>query len=218
MSLRLRLTVLCVALVGGVLAVFAVTTYFLASARIYASLDDSLTTEANAILCDACRPGELNPSMVDGCTASAQPEAASGALFQIRDDDGQRCCTPRSAARRSFCPATAHSRTRRSSRAKVANQELRILHQPVDTETHTGGSIEVARSFENTNEALTALLGVLIAGSIIALFLTLFPAYFIAGRALQPLRARFPARAADRADERLQPAARGPPTTTRSAS
>jgi two-component system sensor histidine kinase MprB len=186
LSLRLRLTVLCVALVGCVLAAFSVTTYFITSARIYASLDDSLSSEANAILA-TLPPGELSPVLIDGVRPALNTEGASGSLFQIRDASGNVLY---SSFRGSpdLLPQNRDASREAFFQGKVANQELRILHLPLTSGTHTGGTIEVARSFQETDEALTELLIALVSGSVIALVLTLIPAYYIAGSALKPLR------------------------------
>jgi signal transduction histidine kinase len=186
MSLRLRLTFLCVALVAVVIAGFAVTSYFIARQRIYVSFDDGLTTQANAIL-GLLPPGTLSASAVQQQQSVLDNQAAAGLLFQIRTNDGNVLYSsflgsaellPRGNAldKQTFFETT------------VAQQRLRLLYLPVDTPDHSGGSIEVGRSTTETSEALTEIRYALAAGSLLALFLTFVPAYYIAGRALRPIR------------------------------
>ena len=87
MSLRLRLTFLCVALVAVVLASFAVGTYFLANRRITASFDDSLVAQTDAIL-SILPPGPLTQQLVDQRRHELDLQADAGRLFQIRTNDG----------------------------------------------------------------------------------------------------------------------------------
>jgi Signal transduction histidine kinase len=186
MSLRLRLTFLCVALVVVVLAGFAVTTYFFARQRIYSSFDDGLNTQANAIL-SLLPAGPLSNPMAEPARSQLNDQAAAGLLFQIRTNDG-------SVLYSSFRGSSELLPRNRSLDAQaffetnVADQHLRLLFMPVNTADHSGFSIEVGRSTNETSEALTEIRYALAAGSVLALFLTFVPAYFIAGRALRPIR------------------------------
>jgi len=174
MSLRLRITLLCVALVAVVLAGFAITVNFLASTRIYGSLDDGLEAQANSILA-TLPPGTLDEALIESSRQALETEEAAGLLFQIRDSSGQVLYS----SFRGY-PAVYER--------KVAQQQLRLLHMPIDSGSHSGGSIEVARPMNETDEALTEIRGTLLIGGILALLVTSLPAYFIAGRALDPIR------------------------------
>lgn len=187
MSLRLRLTFLCVALVMLVLAGFAVTTYFLAKRNIYNSFDDSLTAEADVIV-SLLPAGKMTSELVQQRQAELDIQAASGLLFQIRTTDGEVLYSSFRGSQ-DLLPASRNPGLPAFFEAKVAGQErLRILHQPLDTPGHSGGSIEVGRSIAETNESVTEIRYALAAGSILALILTFFPAYYIAGRGLRPIR------------------------------
>src|SRR5438132_14364812 len=82
MSLRLRITLLCVALVAVVLAGFAITVNFLASTRIYGSLDDGLEAQANSILA-TLPPGTLDEALIESSRQALETEEAAGLLFQM---------------------------------------------------------------------------------------------------------------------------------------
>lgn len=183
MSLRLRLTFLCVALVVIVLGGFAAATYLIARARIYASFDDSLTSEANAIVA-ILPPGAPNETSMQAAHQALDTEAAAGAIFQIRDASGNSLY---SSFRGSpdLAPVSGGGQSVFTNR-RVGQEELRILSQPI-AGSPTGGSIEVAKPTREPDEALFEIRNTLIAGSVIALILTFFPAYFIAGRALKPV-------------------------------
>jgi signal transduction histidine kinase len=186
MSLRLRLTFLCVALVMLVLAGFAVTTYFLAKRNIYNSFDDSLTAEADVIL-SLLPPGKLTPDLIQLRQPELDTQAAAGLLFQIRGDDG----TVYYSSFRGSQELLPSGRSRSKQvffEAKVAQERIRILHQPLDSTEHFGGSIEVGRSTSETAESITEIRYALAGGAILALFLTFVPAYYIAGRGLRPIR------------------------------
>ena len=186
MSLRLRITLLCVALVAVVLAGFAITVNFLASARIYASLDDGLEAQANSILA-TLPPGTLDEALIESSRQALEMEEAAGLLFQIRDSSGQVLY---SSFRGSpdVLPRGGSPNEPAVYERKVAQQQLRLLHMPIDSGSHSGGSIEVARPMNETDEALTEIRGTLLIGGILALLVTSLPAYFIAGRALDPIR------------------------------
>jgi signal transduction histidine kinase len=186
MSLRLRLTFLCVALVAVVIAGFAVTTYFIARQRIYSSFDDSLSTQAGAIL-SLLPPGTLSDSKVEQTRAQLNNQAAAGLLFQIRTNDGNVLYSSFRGSSE-LLPRNRSLDAAAFFETNVAQQRLRLLYLPVDTADHNGFSIEVGRSTNETAEALSEIRYALAAGSLLALFLTFVPAYYIAGRGLRPIR------------------------------
>jgi two-component system sensor histidine kinase MprB len=186
MSLRLRLTFLCVALVAVVIAGFAVTTYFIARHRIYSGFDDGLTAESGAIL-SLLPPGTLSESSVQQRRSVLDNQAAAGLLFQIRTNDGNVLYSSFRGSPE-LLPRGNSLDKQTFFETNVAQQRLRLLYLPVDTPDHNGGSMEVGRSTSETSEALAEIRYALAAGSVLALFLTFVPAYYIAGRALRPIR------------------------------
>src|SRR5437870_12801647 len=88
MSLRLRITLLCVALVAVVLAGFAITVNFLASTRIYGSLDDGLEAQANSILA-TLPPGTLDEALIESSRKPWEREGAAGLRFRFGASPGQ---------------------------------------------------------------------------------------------------------------------------------
>jgi signal transduction histidine kinase len=186
MSLRLRLTFLCVALVAVVLAGFALTTYFLAKRNVYNSFDDSLTAQADAVLA-ILPPGQLSPQLIEQRHDELDAQAAAGRLFQIRAEDNTVLYSSFRGADE-LLPA-GRSRTRPVFfETNVSGERLRILREPLTSPDHSGGSIEIGRSIAETNESITEIRYALAGGAILALVLTFFPAYYIAGRGLRPIR------------------------------
>jgi signal transduction histidine kinase len=185
-SLRLRITLFCVALVAVVLAGFAITVNFLASARIYASLDDGLEAQANSII--ATLPaGTVDETQIQSSRQALETEEAAGLLFQIRDASG-RVLYSSFRGSPDILPPRGSLKEQAVYERKVAQQQLRLLHMPIDSGSRTEGSIEVGRPMKETDEALTEIRGTLLIGGILALLVTSLPAYFIAGRALDPIR------------------------------
>ena len=89
MTLRLRLTLLYVALLAAALAATGITGYLIASHRIYGSLDGNLTLRAQAV------EGALEPLGLDVSQADIESNrgelddlASPDLLFQVRDSDG----------------------------------------------------------------------------------------------------------------------------------
>lgn len=182
MSLRLRLTLLCVGLVGLVLTMFAISTFFFARERIYASFDDSLKTEADVV--KSLLPADLGPELPQGTRSELEVQAAGGALFQVRGADGSILF---SSFRGS--PSLLPRKDLESESyfdGDVAGQDLRLLYVPLPR--HPGAYIEVAKPTQATDQALTLIGGTLAGGALLALLLTVVPAYLIAGRALRPIR------------------------------
>jgi two-component system, OmpR family, sensor kinase len=185
-SLRLRITLLCVALVAVVLTAFAIMVNFLASTRIYASLDDGLEAQANSII--ATLPaGTVDETQIRNSRQALETEEAAGLLFQIRDASGSVLYSSFRGSPDVLPPGGSLDEQAVYER-KVAQQQLRLLHMPIDSGSRNGGSIEVGRPMKETDEALTEIRGTLIIGGFVALLVTSLPAYFIAGRALDPIR------------------------------
>ena len=86
MTLRLRLTLLYIALLAAALAATGITGYLIASHRIYASLDSSLTLRAQAVA-GALEPLGADLSQVDIEKNRNELDDLSSPdlLFQVRD-------------------------------------------------------------------------------------------------------------------------------------
>ncbi|TMG01121.1 MAG: hypothetical protein E6I03_09680 [Chloroflexi bacterium] len=148
------MTLLCVALVALVLAGFAITVNFLASTRIYASLDDGLEAQANSIIA-SLPAGRLDESLIESSRPALEAEEAAGLLFQIRDSSGQVLYSSFRGSQDVLPPGGSLDQQAVYER-KVAQQQLRLLHMPIDSASR-GGSIEVGRPTKETDEALTEI-------------------------------------------------------------
>ncbi len=188
MSLRARLTALYVLLLAFTLAAFGVAFYLIADHRLYASLDDRLIVRAEGVI------SEMNPPAAPLTQATIDQHRdeldrlAAGSTFQVRASDGtvlyssfpQTADGPSLAGRAGEKPAFF---TR-----DVNGEPLRLVYQPIVSGGAVLGSVQVAESLRETDEALTELRGIIVAGALAAIILTGVPTYFVAAIVLRPVR------------------------------
>ncbi len=189
MSLRLRLTLLYGVLLAAVLAAFSASAYFIASQRIYGGVDDGLRIQAESII-GALGPAKnpLSRDQIADIRTRLEAEAAAGAVFQILDASGDVLyASPEPVARR-LPPEGATGTGGFLVTKQVEGRRLRILTEPVVGDGQVLGTVEVAQSLKQTDEALAEIRTVFIFGGLGALLLTSVAAYLLAGRALDPVR------------------------------
>ena len=71
---------------------------------------------------------------------------------------------------------------------KVQGSRMRILYQPLVKDGQTLGTIEVGQSLKETDAALDEIRNVSLAGGLTVCLVGIFLAYYLAGRALRPVR------------------------------
>jgi len=189
-SLRLRLTVLYVVLLALALTAFSVTAYLIANERLYHSLDDGLAVRAEVVVSDlGPLSGAVSGEEIARSRRALDSQASGGAAFQIRSADGPVLYSSFQTGDRDLPPPrTASGDEPVFFTRKVAGQQLRIIYQPIVRDGSVIGSVEVARSLKETDDALGEIRNIFIVGGLAALFLTSVPAYLVAGRALRPIR------------------------------
>ena len=184
MSLRFRLTLLYSLLFAGVIAAFGTIVYLRASARLYASIDDSLHVRARQISMDTLSadpdaPVQLNQSVLDEI-------ADPGVYAEVLNKQGVP--VEKSGNLQSQLPVPTRNRTNGTEHLEThdtSNDErVRILYEPLAN----GDTLLVARSLHQTDAALDLIRIIIIGGGIVALVLANGLAYLFSGPALQPIR------------------------------
>jgi len=190
LTLRLRLTLLYVALLAVALAATGITGYLIASHRIYSSLDASLTARAQAVA-GALEPLGSDVSQADVNSNEGELNELSKAdlVFQVRDIDGSvlySSAQPLSG----FLPQPDDTRLLVGGFATtdVRGQKTRILYQPLEINGTRQATIEVGESLRGADGAVGEIRDVIVVGGLAALLVTAILGYTLSGRALQPVR------------------------------
>ena len=190
MTLRLRLTLLYIALLAAALAATGITGYLIASHRIYASLDSSLTLRAQAVA-GALEPLGADLSQVDIEKNRNELDDLSSPdlLFQVRDTDGSVLYSSAQPPSGSLPPPDdTRALVGGFSTKDVRGQETRILYQPLLIDGSRQATIEVGESLSGAEGAVSEIRDVIVVGSLAALLATAVLGYTLSGRALQPVR------------------------------
>jgi two-component system OmpR family sensor kinase len=191
MALRLRFTLVYLLLAAIALGGFAVIVYLTASSRIYQNLDDGMTSRAQAITNVLATP---TPAMSDQeITERRQAldqQAALGTVFEIRDETGRILYSSTSRAVRGQLPSLSAPTDSAPafSTHKVQGSRLRFLTMPILSNGQRVATLEVAQPLSETDEALDQIRYVFIIGGLVVLVIASGSAYWLAGRALLPVR------------------------------
>jgi two-component system OmpR family sensor kinase len=189
-SLRARLTFVYVVLLAVALGVFSLSVYLIAANRIYADVDDNLTVRAEGVTA-AIEPtgASISAENIAQNRAALDDEASAGAIFQIRDPQGNVLYASAQPASLSLpSPQTTTPAESAFLTSEIRGRRMRILYQPIVQDGQTLGSVEVAESLHQADEALSQIRNVFIGGGLAVLVLTSLSAYWFAGRALGPVR------------------------------
>ena len=216
MSLRTRLAFVYVVLLAVALGVFSLAAYLIAGNRIYAYVDDNLTVRAEGLVA-ALQPLDAPISQEDIARnrAALDEEASAGAIFQVRDPQGDVLYASAQPGSLSLpLPQGADAAKAVFQTSEIRERRLRVFYQPIVRDGRTLGAVDVAESLHQADEALNQIRNVFIAGGVAVLILTSASAYWFAGRALDPVRevsrlARDIERTADFSSRLGEPRARG---------
>jgi signal transduction histidine kinase len=189
--LRLRLTLVYVALLAGALVAFGVSVYIVTANRISSNLDDRLRLEGDSI---ATTLQPIDPPLSAQTMRTNQwlrldEEASSGILFQVRNLEGTLIYSsfPRGSLDLGL-PETTTPEQPLFSTADIEGQRFRLQYQPIVQSGEMLGSVAVGESLKTTDEALNQIRTALIFGGVGVLIITNVPAYVLAGRVLDPVR------------------------------
>jgi len=189
-SLRARLTLVYVVLLAVALGVFSLAAYLIAANRIYADVDDNLRVAAQGVVALIEPLGaSISQEDISQNRTTLDEEASAGAIIQIRDSEGDVLYASSEPGSRSLPPPQVTGTTERTFlTGEIRGRRLRILNQPVVRDGEVLGTVEVAQSLHQADEALNQIRNVFVAGGVIVLVLTSVSAYWFAGRALDPVR------------------------------
>jgi len=182
LTLQWRLTLLFFLLTAGAVAALGVGAYVVASDRVYGSVDDGLSARSQALTSSIVvndRP--LSASDVDANRRSLDSQAALGADFRIAGLDG------------TVLYASPGSRTDLVAResdfhtARINAERFRILVRPLASAGQPMGFVEVTSSLSQADSSLAEVRSVLIVGAVAVSAISGFIAFYITGRAVQPV-------------------------------
>lgn len=190
MSLRFRLTILYVTFLVVVLIAFSLGAYFIASKRIYGGVDDSLSVLAE--VADSLL-GDLSSSLsrqdIIRNRSILDVQTSIGTDLQIRSLDGRILYSSlRPSGQELPLPHGTRLEDPTFFTVKIQGLRFRMLYKPVVRDDELFGSIEVAKSLKQTDEALAEIRNIFIFGSVAVIVIATVPSYILAGRALKPVR------------------------------
>ncbi len=192
MRLRLRLTVAYLILLAGSLAAFSLAVYIAAANRVSDSVDEKLRLKSEAIV-TALEPIDSSLSsqtMRVNQRIRLDEEASSGVLFQVRNLEGSVVYSSfPSGSLNLALPNMATSDEPTFATADVAGERFRIQYLPITSSDGISGSVVIAQSLKDSGDWLSHMRTILIFGGVAVLLITNVPAYLVARRVLEPVRA-----------------------------
>jgi two-component system, OmpR family, sensor kinase len=187
--LRLRLAGLYLILLALAIATMGIVIYLVVRTSVYGAVDDNLEVSTEAVV-TALEP--LNSPLTSEDIALNRvellDEVTARTFFQIRDPDGELLYS--SVLLASAEPTTVIDRPQQAHlyTQEVGGQRLRTLYTPILQDGENLGTIEVAQSLNQADSALEVIRNSFIAGGLVTLGVTAISAYYLAGRALDPVR------------------------------
>jgi signal transduction histidine kinase len=187
--LRLRLAGLYLILLAVAIAALGVVIYVVVRASVYNAVDDNLDVSSEAVIA-ALEPLDepLTGEDIERNRVDLLDEVTARTFFVIRDPSGQSLYSSlllESALPRSFVGGSQETRL---FTQEVEGQRLRTQFTPIIRDGQELGTVEVAQSLEQADNALEVIRNSFIVGGLITLAITAVSAYILAGRALDPVR------------------------------
>jgi signal transduction histidine kinase len=190
MSLRLRLTLSYILFLVPAVVVFGLVVYFVASARLYSALDDSLLARIQNLQLSLNEQNINNPSALRDSLAPLDVASSADFVFKVVSIDGRVLyASSREVATSLPDRSSMKVQPDQAMTWGPSSREVRVAYEAFPQEGTPRGYLVGAVSFKQTDAAIDELRGVFIVGGILVVMLTSAPAYFIAGRSLQPVRA-----------------------------
>ena len=190
MPLRVRLALMYVVLLAAALAVFGLAVYLIAADRIYADLDENLAVRADEVAA-AFEPvsAPISRATLDPKLAALDEEAADGAIFQIRDVQGNILYVSSQPGSRSLpAPREATYTERTLVTGEIEGRRLRVLYRPIGRDGQGLGGVEVAEPLDHADDSVSRIRDFLTGGGLAILFVAGVSSYAFARRALAPIR------------------------------
>ncbi len=189
MSLRIRLTLLYLGFLAVALVAFGVLAYLISAKRVYDNLDDSLIARVQTLDSSLeAVAGPLTVQDIDSNRRELDRLASADVIFQIRGLDAGLLYSSQPASRELPVPKKLSPGDQTINSRNVQGQRLRVLYEPIVRNGETVGSVVAGQSLHETDVALDEIRKVFIFGGLGVLLLTAAPTYFLARRALYPVR------------------------------
>lgn len=194
-SARWRLTLWFVAVLGIILAILGVAVYFTARKALLDGLDDDLRARAArevrplaARLLESGRRGEALPDVRVGPVFTA-----GGYFYALADSEGQLLVVtqnvdPSGLASPDDVVRAIDNGPSFASTKSSSGEDLRVYVVPLEGARGTRFVLEVGRSMEPELKALRRLTLILVGGGGVGLALASVGGFFLAGKALSPIR------------------------------
>ena len=183
MSLRLRLNLLYITLLGGAILLFGALVYWLVSLVLIQQVDSGLVTSSNQLI-GMLRVNTLNqfdPRSISNF------QNTDNLLFQVWGND-RKLQIARPASLQSPLDEVGRQSGQVTYRnSTVSNVHLRVLSIPLETERGPAGVLQMAVNLQLLDIVQTTLATILIVLAMAAMLLSGLAAWVMTGRALAPL-------------------------------
>jgi two-component system OmpR family sensor kinase len=190
--LRLRLTFAYLVLLTVSLVAFSLAVYIATANRVSDSVDEKLRLKSEAIV-TSLEP--IDPPLSSQTIRANQrlrldEEASSGFLFQVRNLAGSVVYSSfPSGSLNLALPNMVTSDGLTFATADVGGERFRIQYLPITSNGEMLGSLVIAQSLKDKSDWLSQTRTILIFGAVAVLLITNVPAYLVARRVLEPVRA-----------------------------
>ena len=186
MSLRLRLTLLYSAFMGGILVVFGLTVYALVNIILLNQVDTQLAGVAREIVraTNVDSTGELS------LISLPQMDMTSSAYVQVWDHDGTLITSSPSIGTldKPLNPTGLVSGRTMYEDSYLDGAHLRVLNVPLRLRNRVVGTLQVGTSLAVVDATRTSLLSVMTLIAVVAVALVMWGSWVVLGRALAPLQ------------------------------
>ena len=187
MTLQLRLSLIYAALSVAAIAVLGVAAYIIASNRLHTNQDNSLKVEAQAVEATLGRFGNITPDVINQARFALDREIVQGAVFQIMAPDGTVLYS--SQASSEPLPDTSPGPPQLGLRnLNTPDGQMRSIVRPIERTGLIVGYIESRASLSFVDGSLNDIRALLVVGGILVALATSVACYYVAGRAVAPVR------------------------------
>ena len=183
MSLRLRLNILYIALLGGAFLLFGVLVYSLVSRVLVNQVDANLATAANQLV-DRLR---VNVSNQFDPRSLTNFQTTANLLFQVWGNDRKLQISRPSSLQTPLDEIGRQAGQVSFNDSLSTGQHLRVLSIPLETERGPVGVLQVAVDLQLVDLTQTTLATILAVLALAAMILSFIAAWIMTGRALAPL-------------------------------
>lgn len=183
MSLRLRLTLIYLMLLGGAIISFGLMVYGLVSLVLIQQIDNSLVSSANQLV-DRLRVApndQFDPRTI------ANVEITDNLLFQVWGTDGILQLSRPQGISAPLDPSAINSGRTLIKNSRYSAVNLRVLTVPLQTERRPVGVLQVAIALNLVEVVQNTLASILFLLALLSMVISGLAAWLVTGRTLAPL-------------------------------